>query len=142
MKYILIFLLIFFVYRYILANKKEEIIFSKDMCIIDNKTIVEFRNMSIPLIKEINIAINSNNISNSGIVKLKLILFVGNRKIIIKNVYNSLKVLSKLKKYNEYIYNQFLTINFRNSIFATIIDKELTDNVWEYIRVYSWTKKG
>lgn len=107
----------------ILKNKELKNNFSNDMCIINNKYIIDFKNIDIPIIKEINIAINIKNPLNSKIITLKLIIFDDKKPLIIKNFNNSMKILSKIKKYNEFAYSQFLSRNFKNPVYFEIIDK-------------------
>lgn len=116
--------------NYIFKSKTtEKIIFSNEMCIINNKYIIDFKNIDIPIIKEINIAINIKNPLNSKIITLKLIIFDEKKPLIIKNYNNSMKILSKIKKYNEFAYSQFLSRNFKNPMYSEIIDKELAQYV-------------
>ncbi|WP_068268630.1 hypothetical protein [Caviibacter abscessus] len=120
--YILIFFILFVIFILLKLTKKQKIIFSKNMFIVNDKYVFDINKMIAPVIKNIKIATDGKQ---AGIVALELILNYDEEKTLtIKNFNDCKNILVKIKTYNNKLYKIFLSVYPK--VIIDTIEKELS----------------
>ncbi|WP_156285748.1 hypothetical protein [Oceanivirga salmonicida] len=119
---VLIVIILVIIWLYFKKNKTEKLIFSKNQFILNDKYLYDLKNNEFDLtITKIDLMIDKN-LKYSALIDLKLRI---DNKFEIKNLYNGLKILKKLKEYNKEKFNEFIESHFSDEYIIKIIEKEI-----------------
>lgn len=135
MKYLLIFLvaliLSYFTYFLIKNIFKESLVINKDLGILNNKYVINFKDLKIYMVDMLKIAIQKNT-GDLAIIDLKISIFTENEKLHITEFSNAMRVLASLRKYNIENFNLFINKFLGgDAILKNLFEKELeNENTW------------
>lgn len=135
MKFLFIFsiglILSYFAYPLIKKLFKEKLVINKDLGILNNKYVINFKDLKVYMIDMLKIAIQKNT-GDLAIVDLKISIFTENEKLHITEFNNSMKILAYLRKYNIESFNLFINKFFNGDTkLKNLFEKELeNENTW------------
>lgn len=110
---------------------KEKLEVNNEFGILNNKYVINFKDIKISAIDTLKIAIHKTT-GNIAIIDLKIYIFTENTKLHITDFKHSMKILAYMKKYNLDNFNQFINKFFyKNAQLKSLFEKELeNENTW------------
>lgn len=132
MKYLIILIIVILaLVAYLKIGKKEKLVINKDLGILNNKHVINFKDLQIYMVDILKIAIQKST-GNFAIVDLRISIYTENEKLHIKEFKHSMLILKYLKEYNIERFNQFINRFFNgDKELKSLFEKELeNENSW------------
>ncbi|MDK9580915.1 hypothetical protein [Sneathia sanguinegens] len=134
MTFVFIFLLscisiyiIYLIYVYAKMNAKENLVINKDLAILNNKYVINFKDAKIMKINTMRI-ITEKSTNKSAIIDLDISIYTENTMVNIREYKHAIKIISLIKKYNEYNFENFLNKFFSlQPELKLLLESELND---------------
>ena len=108
-------------------NAKENLVINKDLAILNNKYVINFKDAKIMKINTMRI-ITEKSTNKSAIIDLDISIYTENTMVNIREYKHAIKIISLIKKYNEYNFENFLNKFFSlQPELKLLLESELND---------------